>query len=119
MFSQVETQMTISKLHNVWHPQIVYDVHQQGTGASRMFVPPWMDPVEPNIDAILMQETNMIGTAMAADLTARQFMPASEREVSALDALAKRGVEHTLITETISMASSAQAAPTSDAATPT
>src|SRR5581483_688795 len=70
MFSQVETQMTIAKLHNVWHPQIVYDVHQQGSGASRMFVPPWMDPVEPNIDAILMQETNMIGTAMAADLTA-------------------------------------------------
>ena len=35
-----------------------------------MFVPPWIDPIEPNIDAILMQETNMIGTAMAADLTA-------------------------------------------------
>jgi hypothetical protein len=70
MFSQVETQMTISKLHNVWHPQIVYDVHQQGATSSRMFVPPWMDPVEPNIDAILMQETNMIGASMAADLTA-------------------------------------------------
>jgi hypothetical protein len=70
MFSQVETRMTIAKLHNVWHPQIVYDVHQQGAYSSRMFVPPWMDPVEPNIDAILMQETNMMGTAMAADLTA-------------------------------------------------
>jgi hypothetical protein len=70
MFSQVETQMTIARMQNVWHPQIVYDVHQQGSRSSRMFVPPWMDPVEPNIDAILMQETNMIGTAMAADLTA-------------------------------------------------
>ena len=57
-------------------------------------------------------------TVMAADLTARQFTPASEREVAGLDALAKRGVEHTLITETISMASSAQASPNSDAATP-
>ena len=57
-------------------------------------------------------------TVMAADLTARQFMPASEREVAGLDALAKRGVEHTLITETISMASSAQALSNSDAATP-
>jgi len=57
-------------------------------------------------------------TVMAADLTARQFVPASDREVAALDALAKRGVEHTLITETISMASSAQASPNSDAATP-
>jgi hypothetical protein len=70
MFSQVETRMTIAKLHNVWHPEIVYDVHQQGAYSSRMFVPPWMDPVEPNIDAILMQETNMMGTAMASDLTA-------------------------------------------------
>jgi hypothetical protein len=70
MFTQPETRMTVSKLHNVWHPQIVYDVHQQGQYASRIFVPPWLDPVEPNVDAILAQEMNMIGTAMAADLTA-------------------------------------------------
>jgi hypothetical protein len=70
MFTQVETQLTISKLHNVWHPQIVYDVHQQGPYASRLFVPPWLDPTEPNIDPILMQETNMMGTAIASDLTA-------------------------------------------------
>ena len=70
MFTQKETQLTISKLHNVWHPQIVYDVHQMGSNAARIFVPPWLDPIEPNIDAILMQESNMIGTAMAADLTA-------------------------------------------------
>jgi hypothetical protein len=70
MFTQVETQLTVSKLQNVWHPEIVYDVHQQGPYASRLFVPPWLDPTEPNIDPILMQETNMMGTAMASDLTA-------------------------------------------------
>jgi hypothetical protein len=70
MFTQKETRLTIAKLHNVWHPQIVYDVHQMGSNAARIFVPPWLDPIEPNIDAILMQETNMIGTAMAAELTA-------------------------------------------------
>jgi hypothetical protein len=70
MFTQKETQLTVAKLHNAWHPQIVYDVHQMGVNAARIFVPPWMDPIEPNIDAILMQESNMIGTAMAADLTA-------------------------------------------------
>jgi hypothetical protein len=70
MFTQRETQLTIAKLHNVWHPEIVYDVHQQGPYAARMFVPPWLDPSEPNIDPIVMQETNMIGTAMASDLTA-------------------------------------------------
>jgi hypothetical protein len=70
IFSQPETRLTISKLHNVWHPELVYDVHQMGANAARLFVPPWLDPTEPNIDPILMQEMNMIGTAMAADLTA-------------------------------------------------
>lgn len=70
MFTQVETQHTVSKLHNVWHPQIVYDVHQMGTRAARIFVPPWMDPVDPNIDPILQEMTLVIGTSMATDLTA-------------------------------------------------
>jgi hypothetical protein len=70
IFSQPETRATISQLHNVWHPEIVYDVHQQGAGASRMFIPPWLDPIEPNIDPILSQEMNMIGTSMASDMTA-------------------------------------------------
>ena len=69
IFSQPETRHTVSQLHNVWHPQIVYDVHQQGSYASRIFVPPWLDPVDPNVDAIIMQESNSIGLSMAADLT--------------------------------------------------
>jgi len=70
MFTQPETRLTVAKLHNAWHPQIVYDAHQQSEYASRIFVPPWLDPIEPNVDAILAQEMNMVGTAMAADLTA-------------------------------------------------
>jgi len=70
IFSQPETQLTVSKLHNVWHPEITYDVHQMGANGARLFVPPWLDPTEPNIDAILMQEMNMMGTAMATALTA-------------------------------------------------
>ncbi len=57
-------------------------------------------------------------TVMAADLTARQFVAANPQETAALDALAKRGVDRTVITETISMASSAAAAANTDAATP-
>jgi hypothetical protein len=69
-FTQAETRLTVAGVHNVWHPMVVYDVHQQGPNASRMFVPPWMDPVEPNIDPIIAQECNAIGTGMALDLTA-------------------------------------------------
>src|SRR5579863_9457451 len=54
-------------------------------------------------------------TVMAADLTARQFVLATPDQTAQLDALAKRGVERTLITETVTMATPAVAA-TADAA---
>lgn len=69
-FTQAETRLTVEKLHNVWHPQIVYDVHQMGPSGPRMFVPPWMDPIEPNIDPLIVQQANAIGMGMAMDLTA-------------------------------------------------
>ncbi len=50
-------------------------------------------------------------TVMAADLTARQFMLPDPEQTAQLDALAARGVERTLITETVTMASSAAPAP--------
>ena len=69
IFSQSETRATIEKLHNAWHPQIVYDVHQMGPATARMFVPPWMDPIDPNIDPVIAQSCNAIGMGMAFDLT--------------------------------------------------
>ncbi len=33
-------------------------------------MPPWLDPIEPNIDPILVQEMNMLGMTIANDLTA-------------------------------------------------
>jgi hypothetical protein len=69
VFTQPETRLTAS-LQNAWHPQIVYDVHQQGSYASRLFVPPWLNPIDPNVDATLAQEGNYLGLGVAADLTA-------------------------------------------------
>lgn len=70
MFTQKETQLTVGRLHNVWRPHIVYDVHQMGRDGARMFLPPWMDPIEPNIDPLIVQQCNAFGMVMAADLTA-------------------------------------------------
>ena len=69
IFTQPEQRIT-AVLENDWHPQIVYDVHQQGSYASRMFVPPWLNPIDPNVDPALAQEGNYLGMSMAADLTA-------------------------------------------------
>ena len=67
-FTQRETRVVVSELHNVWHPQIVYDVHQQGPFASRMFFPPWLDPLDPNVDSRLFDQSDAITSVMAADL---------------------------------------------------
>jgi hypothetical protein len=69
-FTQVETQLTIDSLHNAWHPQIVNDIHQQGSSGSRIFIPPYMDPIEPNVDPIVSAGVNAMGMAMAWRLTA-------------------------------------------------
>ena len=70
MFTQQETRLAVEKIHNVWRPQIVYDVHQMGATGARIFVPPWDDPIDPNIDPLIVQQVNAFGAAMAVDLTA-------------------------------------------------
>ncbi|MEJ7811111.1 MAG: M14 family metallopeptidase [Gemmatimonadaceae bacterium] len=69
-FTQVETQMTVDSLHNVWHPQVVNDIHQQGGNGSRIFIPPYMDPIEPNVDPILVAGVNQMGMSMIWRMTA-------------------------------------------------
>ncbi len=64
-FTQKETRYTIDSLYTPWDPQIVNDVHQQGGNAGRIFIPPYMDPIEPNIDPVLTASTNALGMAMA------------------------------------------------------
>jgi hypothetical protein len=72
-FTQVETQITVDKIHNVWHPQIVHDIHQQGAFGSRLFLPPYMQPVEPNVPRALVQGYTELGNWMAAEMRAKGF----------------------------------------------
>lgn len=67
-FTQLETQLTVEKVHNAWHPQIVHDIHQQGRHGSRFFVPPWIDPIEPNVDPMLVASGNALGAEIAWSL---------------------------------------------------
>lgn len=67
-FTQVETRLTVDSLHNVWHPQIVHDIHQMGSEGARLFLPPYLDPIEPNVDPLLVDGVNALGMAMAWEL---------------------------------------------------
>ena len=70
MFTQIESRLTVGKVQNVWHPQVVYDVHQDDPNLARLFVPPFLDPIDPNIDPLIVAETNWLGTSMATALAA-------------------------------------------------
>jgi hypothetical protein len=69
-FTQIETELTVTKAHNAWHPQIVHDIHQMGSTGPRIFFPPFIDPWEPNIDPLLTSAVNQLGSYMAAEVLA-------------------------------------------------
>jgi Zinc carboxypeptidase len=73
MLNLRETRAVTRLLWKEWFPQIVYDVHQQGSTGSRFFVPPFYDPPNPHIAPLLLREVGLVGHKIAADLEAAGF----------------------------------------------
>jgi hypothetical protein len=64
MFTQVESQAVARQLYHVWFPQIVYNHHQTSPFPGRIWGPPFADPVNPNLDPLVVSGLNRIGEAM-------------------------------------------------------
>jgi hypothetical protein len=73
MLNLRETKAITKLLWREWFPEIVYDVHQQGSNGSRFFIPPFFDPPNPNIDPVLLRQVGLIGHKVAADLQSAGF----------------------------------------------
>lgn len=69
MLSLQETKLVSRLLYADWRPQVYWDVHQQGSRQERMFVPPFRDPLNPNLDAGVIAAINLLGIRGQLDMT--------------------------------------------------
>ncbi|MFW6202630.1 MAG: M14 family zinc carboxypeptidase, partial [Gemmatimonadota bacterium] len=69
MITQPETQAASRVWYHEWYPQIVYNHHQTAPFPTRIFLPPFADPMNPNIPPLVVRGVNHIGTAMAERFT--------------------------------------------------
>jgi Zinc carboxypeptidase len=72
-FTQIETQLVVDNIHNVWHPQIVNDIHQQGAFGARLFLPPYTQPVEPNVPKQIVEGYTELGNFVADEMRSEGF----------------------------------------------
>ncbi len=68
MLSLAETRLVTEQLYKVWRPQVYWDVHEQGSQRERFFVPPFRDPLNPNIDPAVITGIDLLGTRALLDM---------------------------------------------------
>lgn len=64
MFTQPETRAVARQLYHEWFPQIVYNHHQSSPFPGRIWGPPMKNPVNPNLDPLIVSTINQIGEHM-------------------------------------------------------
>src|SRR6185436_13951232 len=65
MLTQAETRAMSRAVYHEWNPQVFVDEHQMGSEGPRMFIPPFADPVDPDVHPLIWREANLIGSNMA------------------------------------------------------
>ncbi|MCA8981884.1 MAG: peptidase M14 [Planctomycetes bacterium] len=73
MLTQDETRIVTEQLYRVWKPQVYWDVHQQGSTRERFFVPPFRDPLDPNLEPRVITAIDALGSRALFDMTQAGF----------------------------------------------
>ncbi len=68
MFNLPESRNVAKQLYAEWFPQIVYNQHQTAPFPARIFVPPFDDPMNPNIPPLVMRGVNLVGEVITRRL---------------------------------------------------
>ncbi|MEG8990870.1 M14 metallopeptidase family protein [Ignavibacteria bacterium 4148-Me] len=68
MFNLSETRNVIKVAYHEWIPQIWLDEHQMGSNGARLFLVPYKDPINPNVNPLIWRWQGVIGSLTALHL---------------------------------------------------
>lgn len=70
MINMIESRV-VTRVAREWEPQILYNHHQSSPFPTRIWIPPFAEPVSPHVHPLMWRTVNLIGMAMAQALEER------------------------------------------------
>ncbi|MDH3270062.1 MAG: M14 family zinc carboxypeptidase [Gemmatimonadota bacterium] len=70
MINQIESRV-VTRVDRHWEPQIIYNHHQSSPFPTRIWIPPFAEPISPNVHPLMWRTVNLIGMSMAQALEER------------------------------------------------
>ncbi|MDE2782397.1 MAG: hypothetical protein OXK77_05540, partial [Gemmatimonadota bacterium] len=67
---QIESRMA-TRVAREWEPQILYNHHQSSPFPTRIWIPPFAEPISPHVHPLMWRTVNLIGMSMAQALEER------------------------------------------------
>ncbi|RME01281.1 MAG: peptidase M14 family protein, partial [Calditrichaeota bacterium] len=64
MLNLEESNMFAKVVYHQWIPQMYLDVHQMGSYSARLYIPPYHDPINPNVAPLIWMEHELVGANM-------------------------------------------------------
>ncbi len=84
MLNVVESRV-VARTWRAWEPDIIYVHHQSSPVPTRIWLPPFAEPIAPEVPALMSREVNTIGMTIAQELESRG-MPGATHMGTGFDA---------------------------------
>jgi hypothetical protein len=70
MINMIESRV-VTRVARDWEPQVLYNHHQTSPFPTRIWIPPFAEPVSPRVHPLMWRTVNLIGMAMSQALEER------------------------------------------------
>ena len=68
--NMIEARVTV-RTNRHWEPQVIYSHHQTSSFPATIWLPPYSEPIDPNVHPMMSRMVNLMGTAAAAACSSR------------------------------------------------